>query len=128
MTAEEYAKKQSDLDRPVTLGLLLEFTDEFLIPRFSELMDQRIDEKVPKIFDARFDAKIGPALAKLEYNLKTYIDDKMADYTSDIFKRLEKRTIKDREFKSRIVDILKRNKLAKDEELSFLQGLVEGSY
>ena len=112
MTAEEYAQKRNDLDKPVTMGLLLEFTDEFLIPRFSELMDLKLKE----------------ANGQLEYNLKTYIDAKMADYTSDIFKRLEKRTIKDKEFKSRIVEILKRNKLAKDEELSFLQGLVEGSY
>lgn len=80
MTAKEYAKKHSELEKLVTMGLLLEFTDEFLIPRFSDLMDIKLKE----------------ANGQLEYNLKTYIDNKMADYTSGIFKCLERKAIKER--------------------------------
>lgn len=100
-----------NLETPLTLGILFEFTDEVLLPRLSEVIDNRIDEKLK------------PELTKLEHNLKSYIDDKLADYTSDIFKRLEKRDIKEKEFKRKVVELFKRHDIGTTEDLAFLDGL-----
>ncbi|MBI4135326.1 hypothetical protein HY477_01160 [Candidatus Uhrbacteria bacterium] len=108
-TPHTYQKEE--LDKPVTLGVLLEFTDELLIPKMSELMDEKI--------------KVGNA--SLEHNLKSYIDDKLADYTSDIFKRLDKKYDKDRQFKNKVVELLRTHNIGTTEDLAYLEGLVEGT-
>lgn len=100
-----------NLATPLTLGILFEFTDEVLLPRLSELIDNRIDEKLK------------PELTTLEHNLKSYIDDKLADYTSDIFKRLEKKDTKEKEFKRKVVELFKRHDIGTTEDLAFLDGL-----
>jgi len=71
--------QQEELDKPVTLGVLLEYTDEFLIPKMAEIMDEKLNESDRKI-DKRF-GEIDKRFGELEYNLKSYIDDKLADYT-----------------------------------------------
>lgn len=55
-----------NLETPLTLGILFEFTDEVLLPRLGDVIDNSINEKLK------------PELAKLEHNLKSYIDDKLA--------------------------------------------------
>ena len=67
--------------------------------------------------------KLEEKVNRIEYNLKVYIDEKMADYTSDIFKRLEKKYQQDRCFKQKIVELLKKHKIGSLEEISFLEGL-----
>jgi hypothetical protein len=108
MTKDEYTKQNKDnFDKPVTLGVLLEFTNDFLIPAMSDMVKS--------------------ANAEQEYNLKVYVDGKLADYTSDIFKRLDKKYQTDKNFKEKVVEILKRNNMASSEEIAFLEGLVQGS-
>jgi hypothetical protein len=61
----------------VTLGVLLEYTDEFLIPKMAEMMDEKIgtnNETLLGKMDAMMDEKINKATAKLSYDLKSYID------------------------------------------------------
>ncbi|MBU2542853.1 hypothetical protein KJ785_04825 [Patescibacteria group bacterium] len=108
MTTNDFQQKHDDLEEPVTAGLLLDFANDILLPSIGDLI--RTENKT------------------MEHRLKSYIDDKLADYTSDIFKRLEKHNIKEKEFKTKIVEIMRRNNLASGEELSFLEGLIQGSY
>lgn len=124
----DFAKKHPDLEKPVTLGVLLAFTDEFLLPKVGEMMDGLRGEMGGLRDEMNgLKSEMRKEMSAMEHRLKVYIDDKLADYTSDIFKRLEKRDIKDREFKARVVEILKRNKLASSEEVAYLDGLVRGN-
>lgn len=106
--------KKEDINRPVTLGVLLEYTDEVLLPRMEEMVNTVVNEVTQK--------KTG----QLEYNLKVYIDEKLANYTSDIFKRLEKRDINDKHFKVKVVELFKKHHIGSEKELAFLEGMVSG--
>ncbi|OGH71659.1 MAG: hypothetical protein A2921_04710 [Candidatus Magasanikbacteria bacterium RIFCSPLOWO2_01_FULL_43_20b] len=98
---------ETDWEKPVTYGQLLEYTDSFLLPRINEAISLVVKD----------------ANANLENRLKSYIDDKLADYTSDIFKRLEKKDIKEKEFKRKVVELFKRHDIGTTEDLAFLDGL-----
>lgn len=71
--------------------------------------------------------KVEQRISEVNHDLKVYIDDKLADYTSDIFRRLDKKYKKDSEFKAKVVDLFSKHKIGTPEELAFLRGLVEGS-
>ena len=105
------AYKKTDLNQPVTLGLLLEYTDDFLLPKMTEIVHDTVNDIVDK------------KNAQLEYKLKTYIDDKLAEYTSDIFKRLDKKYHKDQEFQQGVVALLKKHHIGSPEEIAYLEGL-----
>jgi hypothetical protein len=102
-------QKSNNLDKPVTLGLLLEYTDEFLIPRLSDVIDD----------------KIKTANAGQESRIKSYMDDKLADYTSDIFRRLDKKYKKEKQFKEKVVELFKKHKIGTGEDISFLEGYIQ---
>lgn len=68
------------LDQPVTLGVLLEYTDSFLIPRLTEIMDERF-------------AKVDLRFAEQEYRLKDYIDKKLGTFESDLTNRYDRRYV-----------------------------------
>ncbi|MBI5728790.1 MAG: hypothetical protein HY983_00900 [Candidatus Magasanikbacteria bacterium] len=120
--------KKDELEQPVTLGVLLEYTDSFLMPKMVDIMDERfakVNERFDKM-DERF-KETDNKIARNEYNLKVYIDEKLANYTSDIFKRLEKKQEKETAFKKKVVDLFKKHHIGSSEELAFLEGLVSGS-
>ncbi len=117
MAKRVFQKKKSDLNKVVTLGVLLEYTDEFLLPRIGEMFQDS---------EKRMKEEINAANGKLNHDLKVYIDQKLADYTSDIFKRLDKKYQKDKEFKEKVVELFQRHKIGSAEELAFLKGLVTG--
>ncbi|MFH1947177.1 MAG: hypothetical protein ABIJ23_03420 [Candidatus Magasanikbacteria bacterium] len=123
MITDEFQQKHNDLDKNITLGVLLEYTDEFLIPKMDELITERL-----KTSNTEMEEKIRRYNAEMENKLKTFIDRRLSDYVTDIFKKLEKHDIKEKEFKAKIVEIMRRNNLASGEELSFLEGLIQGSY
>jgi len=78
-------ERKTNLDKPVTLGLLLEFTDDFLIPRLSDVMSDTIKSEV----------------GKSEHRMKIYVDDKLARFAAEITGRSEKRFEKiDRRFET----------------------------
>lgn len=55
-----------ELEKVVTLDVLLEYTDTLLLPRIGDMMNE--------------------TEGRIKYELKSYMDDKFADQTSDIFK------------------------------------------
>lgn len=110
-------KNEEELAKPVTLGILLEYTEEVLIPRFSDVVDDKIKESEERI-DQKF--------AKYNHELKDYIDRKLTDHTTELFRRLDARYDNDKKFKSKVLEILRRNNFASSEELAFLEGLVAG--
>lgn len=112
MNGQPFAPQPEDLDKNITLGVLLEYTDEFLLPR----MEERVREVVKE--------EIGQS----EYRMKDYIDRKLTDHTTELFKKLEQKFQTERQFKERVVDIFKRNNLATAEDIAFLDGLVKGSW
>lgn len=67
--------KTADMNKVVTMGILLEYTDEFLIPRFADIIEESIRK----------------SNGELKHELKTYIDEKFEHYTADIIKRLDRR-------------------------------------
>jgi len=73
------------------------------------------------------DEKINSATGKLEHNLKSYIDDKLAEYTSDIFKRLDKKYEKDQKFKNKVVELLRNHHIGTTEDIAYLEGLIAGT-
>ncbi len=105
-------KNKADLDKVVTLGVLLQFTDEFLIPKMTEVMGEMMDEK------------IALANAKLTHDLKIYIDEKQANLVSEIFERLDKKYQKEKQFKEKVLELFKKHNIGSSEDIAFLEGLV----
>lgn len=111
-------KNQGDMGKAVTLGVLLEYTDEFLIPTMSDLMDE-------KILGVKSDLKSD--MASMEHRLKSYIDDKLADQLSEIFKRWDKTHEKEKDFKRKVIELFKKHNIGNGEDWAFLEGFVAGS-
>lgn len=101
----QYKKTQAELEKTVTLGVLLEFTDEFLIPKMTDLVKEEV--------------------AGVEYRLKSYIDRKLSDHTAELFKRLDERYQKDRHFKQKVVELLRKHNIGASEDIAFLEGLTQ---
>ena len=120
MTKDEFKQKHAaEMDAPITMGVLLESYDHFLIPAMSDMMDDKI-----KASEGRMDQKLKESNAGLENRLKSYIDDKLGEYTSEIFKRLEKTFQKDTAFKSKLIQLLRTHNIGTSEEIAFLEGMV----
>ncbi|MDP2655942.1 MAG: hypothetical protein Q8P11_00010 [bacterium] len=101
---EEFKEKYKDVwESPVTVGMLLEYTDSFLLPKFNEMLKENN--------------------SLLEHNLKTYIDRKFTEYQTDLFKKLDASRQRDTQFKEKIIEIFKRRQIASDEEIAYLEGL-----
>ena len=116
MTKEQFLEQhQADRDKPVTTGVLmdtlLEFTHEFFIPAISDVVDEKI-----KLNNAQ-----------QENSLKTYIDRKLADHTSELFKRLDKRYQQEKAFKEKVVDLFKKHHIGSPEDIAFLDGMVQAT-
>ncbi|MBI5729433.1 MAG: hypothetical protein HY983_04325 [Candidatus Magasanikbacteria bacterium] len=48
---------------------------------------------------------------EINYDLRVYIDEKLSDYTSDIFKRLDKKYKQDVQFKEKVVELFSKHKI-----------------
>lgn len=94
-----------ELEKVVTLDVLLEYTDTLLLPRIGDMMNEME--------------------GRIKYELKSYMDDKFADQTSDIFSRLDKREGAHRTFKHKIVDIFKASNIGSPEDRAYLEGLAQ---
>lgn len=119
--------RKEDLQKPVTLGVLFEFTEEILLPRIEEIvkkvsgLEKRMDGLEGKM--EGLEEKMGT----MEYNLKAYIDKKFDEYITDLFNRLNRKEQKEKQFKEKVVDLLKRHGIGTVEELAFLEGLAKGA-
>jgi len=93
--------KESEKKFDVKLG---QFTDDVLLPAISEVIRKEIGAH--------------------RYEMKDYIDKKMAENKGDIVAYIKPMTEKDREWKRTVLDVLERHKLARQEELNRLCDLV----
>lgn len=53
--------------------------------------------------------------------------DKLADYTSDIFKRLDKKYAREKQFKTKVVELFRKHNIGTPEEIAYLEGLSKGT-
>ena len=97
-----------------------------------DAVDKRFDavgkkfDAVDKRFDAvgkKFDA-VDKRFGEMEYNLKSYLDDKLADLKGDVIAVIKGDRERDRAFKTKLLMIIRRNKLAKASELKLLLELI----
>ena len=122
---KQITKKGGDFDKPVTLGLMLEYTDEFLIPKIGEVVDEKINMSITKL-EQNINEKINISHAKLEHNLKDYIDRKGSQYMTDAFQKMEKTFQKDKAYKEKLISLLKKYKIGTNTDWAYLDGLVVG--
>lgn len=118
--------KKDELNKVVTLGVLLEYTDGFLIPKISDLISES-EKRVKSELRGELRGDINSSEGRIKHELKEYIDDKLADYTSDIFRRLDKKYQKEKQFKEKVVELFKKHKIGSQTDLAYLEGLVSAS-
>lgn len=108
------------MDKPITMGLLLEYTDSFLIPKIHELMKEEIGAS-----EERMKIHVKQEVTGSEYRIKDYIDRKLSDHTVEMFKRLDERYHKEKQFKQKVVDLFRKHHIGSDDEIAFLDGLAQ---
>ncbi len=119
MTSQDYKNNNSgELQKTVTVEVLLDFTDDILLPRIADIIDEKIVASTSVIRN-----EFRNEISQLNHDLKIYIDQKLGDYTSDIFNRLDKKYQQDKRFKEKMIEILKRSSIATAEEVAYLEGL-----
>ncbi len=119
MTSQDYKNNHSgELQKTVTVEVLLDFTDDILLPRIADIIDEKIVASTSVIRN-----EFRNEISQLNHDLKIYIDQKLGDYTSDIFNRLDKKYQQDKRFKEKMIEILKRSSIATAEEVAYLEGL-----
>jgi len=95
---------------------------------FSTAVDERFEEMATKkdleqIRDDLGQMATKKDLSKLNHDLKTYIDRKMAEYHSDVFKRLEKKFQQDKHFQKKVIELFQAHNIGTSEDLAYLEGL-----
>lgn len=119
MNGESFPKNQEELSKTVTLGVLLEYTDEFLMPKMQEMIDGS---------EQRMTNTINGAIAKSENRMMDYIDRRLTDHTAELFRKLEQKFQTERQFKDKVVELFKRHSIGTSEDIAFLDGLVKGGW
>ncbi|MFA5188684.1 MAG: hypothetical protein WC460_04965 [Patescibacteria group bacterium] len=95
---------------------LAEFTEETLLPAVEKIVDDKLEEKLENKLNAKF--------GEFKHEIKSYIDDKLADTKGDIIAVIKGEKERDRSFKEKVVEIFKRNKLADRKEAELLESLI----
>jgi poly-D-alanine transfer protein DltD len=131
---KKMSKKQED--QVVTMGLLLEFTEDILIPRLSEVVDEKMDKRFDAFevkmdkkfdeFDIKIDGKLKKMKAEIEHSLKAYVDRKSTETIEEIFRRLEKKYGNDHAFREKVVEVLKKNKIGTENDFAYFEGILAG--
>ncbi|OGH73861.1 MAG: hypothetical protein A3C90_01295 [Candidatus Magasanikbacteria bacterium RIFCSPHIGHO2_02_FULL_51_14] len=119
------AREKSELDKPVTVGVLMdtlvEYTDQILIPRLEEMMDKKIVSS-----EVRLKEHVDKKIAGSEHRMMTYIDRKLTDSIAGLFKRLDAKYQKEKQFREKVVELLKRHNIGTSEDIAYLEGLAQG--
>tara|TARA_Y100000031_G_C8209611_1_gene380264 strand:- start:110 stop:427 length:318 start_codon:yes stop_codon:yes gene_type:complete len=98
--------------------------DEILeaISTFSTSVDEQFsDIKSEMVTKDELDSRLG----KSNHDLKVYIDRKMAEYHSDVFKRMEKEFQEDRHFHKKVIELLRAHDIGTTEDWAYLEGLAK---
>ncbi|PIR13026.1 hypothetical protein COV49_03620 [Candidatus Falkowbacteria bacterium CG11_big_fil_rev_8_21_14_0_20_39_10] len=109
-------KKGDKNNKPITKGeakkvvseVLGQFTEDVLLPSIEKIVNNQVDEKI----------------GQHRHEMKNYIDEKLTSTKGDIISYIKGDRERDKNWKLKIVNILKREKLAKSSELKFLVDLV----
>jgi len=56
---------------------------------------------------------------------KYYLSDKLTDLAVEIYKQLDKKLEKEKEFKKKVTEIIKRKRLARSREIAYLEELIK---
>ena len=108
-----------DVEKPINLNTLLEFPDEVLLPRISDLIDKKLKEKL----DEKFEESEGRMATK--FVTTSYLDEKLADQAVVIIERLERRFEKERSFTAKVTEILKKSRVAEPRDIEELERLMQ---
>lgn len=101
-------KKQQNNQGLLTLSDLCKFTEEVLLPSVKTMVKEEIKTEI----------------GKHRHDMKNYIDSKLSDTKGDIISYIKGDRERDQSWKMKIVNILKREKLAKPVELKILADLI----
>lgn len=102
------------------IGTFSTHVDEQFSDIRSNITDIRSD-----ITDIRSEIATKKDLGRLNYSLKTYIEEKMGEYHSDVFKRMEKEFQEDRHFQKKVIELLRANNIGTTEDWAYLEGLAK---
>ena len=92
----------------MTLSDLCEFTEEVLLPSVKTIVKEEIKTEI----------------GEHRHDMKVYIDSKMSENKCDIISYIKGDRERDKGWKMKIVNILKREKLVKPVELKILADLI----
>lgn len=101
-------RKKSNNQKPLTLDELGEFTEDILLPAIENIVEEKVDT----------------AIEKHRHEMKAYIDDKMGETKGDIISYIKGDQERDKSWKVKVVNILKRERIAKPQELKILVDLI----
>ena len=105
-------KKKKISQNPLTLNDLGEFTKDVLLPAVKNIVKDTVKEEIK--------TEIG----KHRHDMKIYIDSKISENKGDIISYIKGDRERDKNWKIKVVNILKRGKLAKPQELKILIDLI----
>jgi recombinational DNA repair ATPase RecF len=109
--------------------LLNEFADSMLLPAIDQLIDIKLEEKLEEKLETKLEEKFGGfraefdgKLASHRYEMKDYMDKKLASHHADIISAIRGDKVRDKDYKTQVVGVLKRNGLVnKDESIALTQ-------
>jgi len=84
------------------------FTEEVILPAVENIVEQKLDSK----------------LGQHTHEMKSYMDSKLAETKGDIISFIKGDQDRDKNWKNKIINILKREKLAKPAEIKILANLI----
>jgi hypothetical protein len=91
---------------------LAEFTEETLLPAVEKIVDDKLEEKL--------NVKFG----EFRHEIKSYIDDKLADTKGDIIFAIRGEKDKDKSFKLKLVNMMKHDRINDQQEIAALEVLI----
>ena len=101
------------------------------INKFSTAVDKRFDGVESRLDEVERDMKglkgeVSDLRATMtnQYVSKSYLDQKLGEHTEAIISRIDRKFEREKKFKVGVLDILKRNKLASQEEIRTLEQLI----
>jgi len=118
--------KHNNNSKPITRKELREelgeFTDQVLLPALDKLIDFKLEQKLEEKLEQKLEEKLEAKMTR--FPDKAYLTDKLADLAVEIYQRLERRLAKEKDFKIKVTEILKRHQLASQEEIKYLEDLI----
>lgn len=88
---------------------LAEFTEDVLLPGVERIVDDKVKKEI----------------GAFRHDIKDYIDVKLGETKGDIIAVIKGEKEKDKSFKTKVVEIFKRNKLGDQREIEFLEALIQ---